>query len=99
MIWNQSILIYFPKQWKDCNEEQTSSGSTRLRTLVLTYGDPSQNKQRDAGGNPQEAVAEAAEQQTREQSVAPSHHITPAALTAAHTKHKTQILFSFQYMT
>lgn len=60
--------------------------------LVPTNGNPSQDEERDAGGHSQEAVAQAAEQQAREQGVAPAHHVTPAALAAAHAnKKKTHV--------
>lgn len=60
-------------------------------SLVPTNGNPSQDEERDAGGHPQKAVTQAAQQQTREQGVAPSNHVTPAALAGAHAKHETQI--------
>lgn len=60
-------------------------------SLVPTNGNPSQDEEHDAGGHPQEDVTQAAEQQTREHGVAPSNHVTPAALAAAHAQHKTQI--------
>jgi hypothetical protein len=46
----------------------------------LTHRDPSQDKQADAGGHPQQAVAQSTQQQTRQHRVPPPHHVTPAAL-------------------
>ena len=45
-----------------------------------THRNPCEDEQRDAGGHPQQAVAQSTQQQTGEQRVPPSHHVTPAAL-------------------
>lgn len=52
-----------------------------FQTVVpLTHWYPSEDKQSDAGGHPQQAIAESTNQQAGEERVLTADHITPAAL-------------------
>lgn len=61
-------------------------------SLGLTHRYPREDKQGDAGGHPEQAVAQSAQQQTGQQRVPPSHHVAPAALPITHTGNDAQVL-------
>jgi len=49
-------------------------------SLGLTHRDPCEDKQSDARGHPEQAVADGAQQQAGQQGVPAAHHVTPAPL-------------------